>query len=92
MQNCSGHTALYLAAINFGNEELVRLLLEHGAYPNIQDSYGDTPLHRAAYSGYKEVVELLIAHGADTQIKDSDGKTARCIALDRGHTEIATTA
>jgi len=41
----------------------VRLLLEHGADPNIQNEYGDTPLHKAAYNGHVDVVKLLLEHG-----------------------------
>ena len=40
--------------------EVVRLLLAHGADPNIQDAAQKTPLSRAA----KNVTELLLANGA----------------------------
>jgi ankyrin repeat protein len=47
----------------------VNLLLKKGARVNVQDYYGDTPLHIAHRSNNMEVVELLLGAGADeTQI------------------------
>ena len=42
------------------NQHLVRLLLEAGAFPNIEDNNGNTALHFAHYEG----AFLLFAHGA----------------------------
>jgi len=40
------HSMLYLA-VNYNNIELISQFLKMGANPNIQDKYGDTPLHLA---------------------------------------------
>ncbi|MBV9494080.1 MAG: ankyrin repeat domain-containing protein [Acidobacteria bacterium] len=59
----NGSTALHLAA---KHPDAVRLLLEHGADPNLRDT-GDraTPLHYAAANGSLESVRALLDAGAD---------------------------
>src|ERR1700723_877413 len=42
--------------------EGTKVLLEHGADPNLADIFGDTALHQAKSA---EAVCLLVAHGAD---------------------------
>ena len=62
-----GHTGLR-TALHFGiaHADVVRILLERGADPNLRDE-GDNacPLHFAAERGDLPVVQQLIAHGAD---------------------------
>ena len=56
------------AAVEFGHERIVRLLLERGADPTWPDADGSTrgaALHAAARAGNRALVELLLAHGAD---------------------------
>lgn len=45
-------------------QEIVKLLLEHGANPHMTDKYGKSPLTLAREKGYHEIAELLIAAGA----------------------------
>lgn len=45
-------------------QEIVKLLLDHGANPHMTDKYGKTPLELAREKGYHEIAELLIAAGA----------------------------
>jgi ankyrin repeat protein len=64
-----GHTGKRSAlhfAMNGMHEEVVTLLLERGADPNLRDD-GDNamPLHFAAEKGNLAVVRALIEHGAD---------------------------
>jgi ankyrin repeat protein len=42
--------------------EVIEVLLEHGADPNLYDIFGDTALHQVKSA---EAVRLLVAHGAD---------------------------
>ncbi|PKS09158.1 hypothetical protein jhhlp_003772 [Lomentospora prolificans] len=56
-----GQTALHLAAEN-GNSEIVKLLLEQGASPNVRNSRNQTPLHCAAYDGHDSIVAVLLIH------------------------------
>ncbi|KAJ5638594.1 hypothetical protein N7528_000984 [Penicillium herquei] len=53
-----------------GAEESVRVLLDHGADPNIIDAAGDTPLHLAVLRDNLAVVELLIEKGARLDVSD----------------------
>lgn len=45
-------------------QAIVKLLLDHGANPQMTDKYGKTPLELAKQKGYQEIVALLIAAGA----------------------------
>lgn len=56
-----------------GKSELVALLLDLGAAPNIMDTDGNTPLGNAARKGYYSTVQLLLDHGANISIRDSSG-------------------
>jgi len=64
----AGHTGLR-TALHFGvqHRDVVRILLERGADPNIRDEGDDAmPLHFAAERGDLEIVRMLVEHGADT--------------------------
>jgi ankyrin repeat protein len=66
--NNLGWTAL-LEAVILGDggpvhTEIVRLLVEAGANPNIADREGVTPLARAKRQGYADMVRILEARGA----------------------------
>ena len=64
------------AAVEFGHEDVVRLLLERGADPNRAEPTAPQggSLHAAAQAGNLEMVELLLAHGADpNSMVDSSG-------------------
>lgn len=45
-------------------QEIVKLLLDHGANPHMTDKYGKKPLELAREKGYREIAELLIQAGA----------------------------
>ena len=52
-------------AANNGHTDIVGLLLDNGAKPNIPNDFGDSPLKAAARKGHTQVVKLLIDSGAD---------------------------
>ena len=61
--------------------EIVRILLQNGADPNIGDK--GKPLHSAAYSGNYDAAKLLLAANADKNQLNSNRETALDIALGR---------
>ena len=74
-------TALMIAILS-GEEEVVKVLLENGADPNIVDKNLYSPLMVAALNGNYEQVKLLLEHGAKKDLKNSDGRTAIELARD----------
>jgi len=46
------------------HQRIVRLLLDHGADPNLADNDGVTPLQHAKQKGYKEIERMLLDAGA----------------------------
>jgi ankyrin repeat protein len=81
-----GWTPLQSAAM--GSPECVRLLLEDGANPDLQNNNGSTALHIAATVGCPVSVKLLLEHGAKTTLRDGHKHTARDIALIKGYRHI----
>lgn len=76
-------------AVKFRRENVVEVLLTHGADVNAQNSNGDTPLYEAACK-QKEVVKFLLAHNADVNIKRHSGETPLFEAVICGDKEIVT--
>ncbi|KAM3935712.1 uncharacterized protein RB166_002855 [Leptodactylus fuscus] len=67
--------------------QLVSVLLEHGADPELQDNEGLTPLLVAAYEGQEEVAELLLEAGANPDRSGKDQMTPLLAAASGGHAE-----
>lgn len=65
--NNQGTTALR-DAVNRGNHIMIKLLLDHGANPNIGNHRGTTPLFSAADRGDLLSVQLLLKAGADVEL------------------------
>ena len=68
-----------------GHSRIVKMLLEHGADPNIREQGGYTPLHAAAQNGNEEMIRLLLYNGADLTLQGDDGKTPLDLAMEAGH-------
>ena len=81
-----GNVPLEWAAL-YGNVNVARVLVDHGAAVKKAGRGGFTPLHSAAFLGKPEVVELLIERGADLQARGPDGS----IPFDSSNAPWATT-
>ena len=83
-----GWTALHYAAAA-GDEEIVRLLLEHHAYIDAESPSQITPLMIAAREGQDGAVKVLLQEGADATLKNNERLTAAQIAVRAGKNDIA---
>jgi len=80
-------TALMLAVYK-NYKDIVKLLLNKGANPNIQDKVGNTALMFAVNKGYKDIVKLLLNKGADPNLQTEYGNTALIWATKRTNKDI----
>lgn len=75
-------TPLHLAA-SFGQERLVKMLLQAGASPHVWSRRGRQPLHEAATAGHAEVCATLLEGGASLETRvgelGSEGKPSKQI-------------
>ena len=72
----SGDGTALLGATYQNNYDVIKLLLDDGANPNISDANKETPLIMASKSDNAKVIKLLLEAGADKNIKDKLGNTA----------------
>lgn len=80
-----GITPLHIACFN-GHEEIVSLLIAHGANAHsVGIKYGTTPLHIAARQGYGPIIEKLLNAGAkaDSIIMRSQTSTSKSLSFDK---------
>lgn len=68
-------TCLSNAAQNYDGSEIIELLIEEGAEPDMKDADGDTPLMTAAYLQHIGNIDALRKKGADPSLTNSDGYT-----------------
>lgn len=72
----TGETAIHIAMHrNYLYLDLIKTLLEYKAELNIQDKYGETPLHIASKYRNSEFIKLLVEEGAYINIKADHGRT-----------------
>jgi uncharacterized protein len=60
----SGYTPLHWA-VQSGNLDMARILIENRADVNVRDEHGHSPLWNAISEGQTELANLLLDHGAD---------------------------
>ena len=68
-------TSLHLAS-SYELPEIVQVLLDHGAKPNVKNYLGEAPLHVVSSDKYSQdgarVAQLLLDHGADPDAQRND--------------------
>ncbi|HEX8032515.1 MAG TPA: ankyrin repeat domain-containing protein [Ktedonobacterales bacterium] len=84
-----GFTSLGLAAF-FGRRDVVTVLLDRGANPNIASSNAMhvAPLHSAVAAQHLGIAAALLAHGADANAVQADEYTPLHEAAHVGHVEM----
>ncbi|CAN9371569.1 unnamed protein product [Alternaria alternata] len=80
-------TALHLA-IAHGRDDIIELLLVHGADVGAKSDGSWTPLHNACQQGSIKVLKILMAAGADVNAKLLTGMTPLHVAAQAGHFDI----
>lgn len=69
--------------------DIAKLLIENGAWVNVQQQAGVTPLHSAAQLGNLEMLILLLENGANVSTRMEGGKLPADLAREKGFLEIA---
>lgn len=77
------------SAVAANNFNITKMLLAHGAYPNVCQKSGAAPLHAAAQLGNIELIILLLEHGAEVTLRMEGGKLPADLAAEKGFNEIA---
>jgi len=89
LEATSGRSALHKAAF-WGHTGMVDFLCnELQLNVNVQDNYGDTPLHDAAKFGHEQVVKTLLAAGSDTKLTNKAGHDPLAVAIEHGKEAVA---
>lgn len=83
----AGWTPLHYAAAS-GHDEIVSLLLAHGAQLDARSPNNTTPMMMAAWGGHIYTVKLLLDAGADATLKNDHGMTAIDFARQSEHMDI----
>lgn len=76
-----------LSAAHGGRADEVRLLLNRGVDPNVQDAHGVTALIDAAHQGHAEVIRVLTRGKANVDYQPPKGDAALIEAAASGHRE-----
>ena len=79
-----GLTPLTLS-VRYGDAEMTKTLLEHGANVESTLEDGSTPLFFAALEGQLSAVRLLLGYNSDVNVRTNYGETALIVAAFEGY-------
>jgi ankyrin repeat protein len=85
--NNKGNRALSIASSK-GHFELVKLLLENNAEPNLVDANKFLPIYFATEKGYLNIVKILIKYGSVINVESTYGECPLSRAIKKEHIEI----
>lgn len=88
-KNVHNRTALHYA-VACRNLEAVDVLLRRRAKLDLQDKYGVSPIHLAAWFGSLAILKLLVQGGADQRIENMEGMNMMHCAAVNDHVDIVT--
>ncbi|CAG8582667.1 6864_t:CDS:10, partial [Acaulospora morrowiae] len=88
LQNRQQHTMLHIAAM-LGYKKLCEILIERGIEIDVQDKYGFTALHYAAWTGEIEIVRCLLYAGSNDAIRNFNDQSASDLAMSRNYDEVS---
>jgi ankyrin repeat protein len=90
--NAASLSWLLLRKTDMHDQEGIRILLEHGADPNLMTRFGHNALHHAIRrDNGLSIIELLLDHKADPSLKNArDGRSAIAMAARRGRGDVLT--
>ncbi|KAF3908213.1 Ankyrin-1 [Arthrobotrys entomopaga] len=74
-------STLHIALRAGASSDLINLLLDHGADPELKNNRGLRPLHIAAYRLSREGINILIGKGVDLGAQDDRQKTPLCYCI-----------
>ena len=69
------HESPLILAAKHGHRDVVKLLINRGAVPDLTSYHGITPLRFAAEQGHRDVVELLLNRGQIQTSREGRGRT-----------------
>ena len=78
----------FLNAVYAGDITKVEAMLNAGENPNMQDSYGNSPMTLAAFAGHDKVLQTLLDHGGKIDIRDNTGMSPLHCAAYYGRLEV----
>ena len=74
-QNSDDGSTPFLMALERGDPDVARLLLDHNADVRVRNDKRNTPLHFAAYHGYPDICRILLERNAEVDPQNNDGDT-----------------